>query len=82
MGCERCEDWQRQGLSSTCPACVQYRQHSTSLDEWVDKYASDLRNNFEITLGECSDITSREAVDMTRMLMIMVRDWDTVRRMK
>ena len=51
MKCLRCEGWQRQGLSDTCPACDMIAQ-SKSKPRRVTAYAEG--NRVEITTGNGS----------------------------
>lgn len=48
-----------------------------TLDEWVDKYASSLRDNFKANIKNYSShLSSDDQASLLRCHLIMVREWN------
>jgi hypothetical protein len=46
-----------------------------TLEEWTERFAPELKANFDVTVDQMTDCTPEERDRLVRLLMIFVRDW-------
>lgn len=71
MGCERCEDWQRQGLSASCPAC----DMAMFSDEHIAWYKTN-KEKLAIAIKALRRISSGLTTDQTQVERMTKREAD------